>query len=228
MRKLLLLVATVLFTLNISAQKQFAGILKLKMDLEGESIDASMKAQYPITSEMKVLNNKTRTDMGSGGFVFTIITDGDNNKNYQILDLSASSMGIYYGESPATNDKQKFDFQYDKNDKKTIAGLECYKVTCTVTDLETDEMQEVIMYISDDFLPDFKSTEFTGFKGFPLYTRIKGETDGSPYFQTTEVIEIKENKKIKPITFLLPSGAVPFDQMPAEVKAMFRMGNDDE
>ena len=228
MKKILLsLAAVVLFTLNTSAQKQFSGIIKSKTDVEGDNIDASIKAQFPVVTEMKVLNDKSRTDINYGGILVSMITDGETNKNYMVMDLSSVGMGIYYRETPTTNDKQKLDFQYDKNDKKTIAGFECYKVTCIVTDLETDETQEVIMYISDNFLPDFKSMQFSGFKGFSLYTKMKVKGADTEYFQTTEVTEIKENKKIKPITFLLPSGAVPFDQMPAEMKAAFGMSDDE-
>ena len=229
MKNLLLsLAAIVLFTMSMSAQKQFTGIIKSKMDVEGENIDAAMKAVFPMEIEMKVLNNKGRTDMNQGGIGITTIVDGDNNKMYQIYDLTIGGMGIYYMEMPTKNDKQKIDYQYDKNDKKTILGYECYKATCIVTNLETDETQEIVMYISDDFLPDFKQMEYGEFKGFPLYTKMKMPGDDHDFFLTTEVIEIKADKKIKPVNFLLPAGAKSFDEAPAKLKAMFGMGEEED
>ena len=228
MRKILLpLAAIVLFTMNISAQKQFTGIIKIKTDIVGENLDASVKAEYPVTSEMKVLNNKYRRDINSGGLGITFIGDGDNNKNYLILDITAMAMGIYYREIPS-NEKIKYDFKHDKGDTKTILGFACYKVTCTTTNLETDETSEIIIYISDDFLPDFQSMNYPGLKGFPLYTTTKGENDGAEYTAIEEVIEIKADKKVKPANFLLPAAAVSFDQMPDEVKAMLGMDGDDD
>ena len=229
MKKILLsLVVIVLFTMNMNAQKQFAGIIKSKTDVEGENIDATIKAQFPVTSEMKVLNDKTRTDANYGGVGVTQITDMGNNKNYVIIDFSAMSMGIYYREVPTTNEKQSINYQYNRDDKKNILGFECYKVICTVTDLETDETQDIIMYISDDFLPDFKSSQFDGLKGFPLSSKVKVKTSDSEYFMVNEVIEIKASKKIKPVNFLLPSAAVPFSEMPAEIKAAFGLNEDED
>jgi len=230
MKNLLLsLAAIVLFTMSMNAQKQFAGIIKTKISLDGEGIDVSVKAQYPITTELKVLDNKTRIDINMGGAGMTIIADGDNHKNYQIFDFSIAGKGIYYMELPAANqDTKNYDFQYYKEDKKTIAGFVCYKVICTITDLETDETEELIMYVSDDFLPDFASTDYPGFKGFSLYTEMKGEMNGSEYSLITEVIEVKADKKVKPVNFLLPAAAVPMAQAPAEIKTMLGMGNEDD
>jgi len=229
MKKILLsLVVIVLFTMNMNAQKQFTGIIKSKTDVEGENIDASIKAQFPVTSEMKMLNDKTRTDANYGGIGVTQITDMGNNKHYVIYDFSVAAMGIYYREMSATNEKISFNYQYDRDNKKKILGFECYKVICTITDLETDETQDIIMYISDDFLPDFKSMQFDGLKGFPLSTKVKVNTNDSEYFVVEEVIEITASKKIKPVNFLLPSAAVPFSEMPAEIKAMFGMGEEED
>ena len=226
MKKILLsLVAIVLFTMNMSAQKEFAGIVKSKVYVEDENIDPSIRAQYPIALELKVLNNKTRTDMNQQGAGMTQIQDGENNKNYFVVDLTAFNMAVYYTELPTSNEKAKFDYQYDKNDRKTVAGFDCYKVTCTVTDLETDEMQDIIFYISDDFLPNFKSMTYIGLTGFPLYTKMEIKTEDFQYFQIEEVETIEASKKIKVTNFLLPSNAV---EMTDEVKAMLGMKNGGE
>ena len=229
MKKILLpLVAIVLFAMNISAQKQFTGIVKSQVRIEGENIDASIKSQFPMMQETKVLDSKTRMDINQGGIGITIITDTEKGKIYQIFDFSVAAMGVYYLEKNIAHEKTNFDYKYDKNDKKTVAGIECYKVTCTVTDLETDETEEIIMYISDSFLPDYKDPQFDGLKGFPLYTKMKKKILDSDCFMITEITEIKADKKIKPVNFLLPSNAVPADQAPDEIKAMLLGSDDDE
>ncbi len=228
MKKILLpIIAFVFLSLNVNAQKQFAGIIKSKISFEGEDLDPDLKGQV-IEKETKVLDNKSRTDISAQGVGQTKIVDGDKNMVYFILDISSMAMGVYYKEDtiPTKSDLVQFDYEYDKNDKRTIAGVECYRVTCTTTNLEDDETQTITLYISDDFLPEYKSPEYIGLKGYPLYTKIYVESQS--YYVVDEATEIIPSKKIKPVTFLLPSGAVSFKEMPADIKSALGIEDEEE
>ena len=117
----------------------------------------------------------------------------------------------------------KYDYVYDKNDTKTIAGYLCYKVTCTITNLEDDETMDIVLYISDDFIPNYTSPEFEGLKGYPFYIKQGIDNESGKYDIVVNVTEVTPSKKIKNVHFLLPEKALPISEAPAQIKQYFNI-----
>lgn len=225
-KSVLLFSLFIVFTITVSAQKPFAGTVTQKTRAEGTT-DANIISQSQSERTTTILGNKLKTEASQDGIGIIFIEDGENMTNTFIIDLSIMGFGSYYKVTPIEdNNLIQFDYTYDVNDTKEIAGYKCYKAVCVTTDLETDETETITFYISDDFIPNYKSTQFKGLKGFPFYTAIEAEDSGSPYTIVDEVTEVKVSKKVKSVDFLLPEGAVSFDEAPAELKAMF--GLDEE
>ncbi|MDR3048033.1 MAG: hypothetical protein LBU51_10590 [Bacteroidales bacterium] len=226
MKKTCLLLLLSIFLLSSYAQKPFAGIIKSKTYVENTT-DANILSQFPINAETTVLNNKVKSEMVMQGLGITTISDGDKMLNTIILDMTAFGMGSYYKTTPVDFSKTKVDFTMVKEDTKVIAGYTCYKVVAAITNLETDDVTTANLYISDDFMPTFISTQYFGLKGYPLYTSSDMDTGGVTYTVINEITEIKANKKIKDVDFLLPASALSFDEAPDEVKAMLGDGDED-
>lgn len=223
MKKTVLLFSLLIaFSFALSAQKPFAGNIKSKTTVEGTT-DANILSQNQRESEVTMLGSKVKTDMAESGIGITVIADGDDMTNTVIFDLSVMGYGIYYKVAPVETNLVKFDYTYDKEDIKTIAGYKCHKATCVMTNLETDEEETFILYVSEELTPDYRSTQFVGLKGYPFYTSIEVDHEGSSFRLIDEIYEVKANKKVKSVDFLLPDGSVSFDEAPAELKAMFGM-----
>lgn len=226
---IILLVIVAFFMTNVSAQKDFAGTIKLKTYAENTT-DPNIISQIQSENETTVMGSKTKIVASSGGVGQMVIYDGNTGVVSIIIDLSAMAYGKYLIRDTVDYKLTKFDFNYDENDKKTIAGYECKKVTATMTNLETDDSKTVVLYVTDKLMnpSTYKSFEYPGLKGYPLYTAIDMENDGNPFTLIQEVQEIVPNKKIKAVDFLLPAGWEPIENAPDEVKAMLGIGGDDE
>lgn len=205
----------------VSAQKPFAGNVKRKLYVEGTT-DPNITSQFPIEQQVTVMGNKVKTELSAQGIGQTMIVDGDNQVVTTILDVSMMGMGIYYSVDTA---KAPENFSYstkeDRNDTKNIAGYNAHKVTWTQTNLEDDETMDVVFYVSDDFLPDFKDPQFPNLKGYQLMTIVTQGEGEDQYQVIDEVYEITPNKKVKSASFLLPEKAVPAAEGPAMIKQIF-------
>jgi hypothetical protein len=202
----------------------------MKIDVEGTD-DGNIKAMYPMNVEMSVLGNKTKTFMNHQGLGVTQIQDGDKKTSTTVLDMTAIGYGIYYRtDTVKKSATTKVECTPDKKDTKNIAGFLCYKQTCVTTDLETDETTTMVCYMSDDFMPNFKSADDSPITGFPLYSLlpVKNKQLDKTYTTVMEVTEVVPSKKVKAVDFLLPEKAVPFSEMPDELKAMMGAGNEED
>lgn len=232
MRKLFILGALLVIALSttVYAQKDFGGVIKLKTYADGTT-DPNILSQVKGEYDETVLGSQTKIVVTSpGGMGQVIIRDGNTGIMNIILDLSSMAYGKYLISDTANYKLTQYDFVYDESDVKTIAGYECKKATVTMTDLETDEVQTVTLYVTDKLMnpSTYKSYDYPGLKGYPLYTAVEIDNAGSPYMVVIEATEVIPNKKIKPIDFLLPAGWIAIADAPSEVKSMLGMGTDEE
>ena len=211
------------------AQKDFGGIIKMKTYATGTE-DANILSQIQGESEMTVWGSKTKVVNSQQGIGSVVVMDGNTGITNIVIDLSQMAYGKYLISDTADYKTTKFDFEYDKSDVKTIAGYNCYKAVVTITDLETDENMSLTLYVTDDLMnvATYKSPNYPGLKGYPLYTERFIENDGNSFTLVNEAIEIKPDKKINAKSFILPAGWEPIENAPDDVKKMLGMGADGE
>ena len=226
MKRIVMLVAffVMAFTVSLSAQKPFAGRIHYTFAVEGID-DPNVLAQMPESTDVIVFGNKTKTVMNMQGVGIQNIVDGDAKMTMTIIEITG--MGKYYVEIPADSiekslKNQQCDATYT-GETKEIAGYLCKRAEVVITDLETDETSEVVVWVSDDFL----SSEAINFgspyrcvKGYPLRTETTREYEDTKFTIIQEAQEIKADKKIKAFDFMRPSDAKNLMEEP-ELKKMF-------
>ena len=226
-----MVIVMMMLSVSLMAQKPFAGNITFEMSAEGCS-DPNVTAQLAEQSmEYTVMGNNYRMEMNQGIDVITIANG--SNKTYTVV-LGIPGYGKYYiqQDEEAIQKKMattKFDYNYT-DEEKTISGYKCKKVIVTATDLETDEEESVVMWVTNELgLGDeINFFEHPGLKGYPLCTEMKTEMNGENVTIITQATKIVPNKKVKPTMFLLPSDAKDIKEAPEELKQMLHMGDDDE
>lgn len=234
MKKILTLLAVALIGLLTvaNAQKPFAGTIKMHSYLEGTD-DPNLLAQGESEYSVTLFGNYTKTVVTpQEGFGITTITNGDAKSVLMILDIMG--MGKYYIERPAEKiaERQK-NIKYDYNktgEKKTVAGYECEKVVVTATNLENDESEEFVTYVSTTLNTgaDINFVELPGLSGYPLRIEQKSTIDGTDVTVIVEAIEVVANKKIKQVDFMLPSDAQDIKTNPQLMQMLGMSGEGDE
>ncbi|MDR1112208.1 MAG: hypothetical protein LBL18_00375 [Bacteroidales bacterium] len=229
---LLLALAAGLFV-TAAAQKPFQGTVKSKISIEGTT-DPNILANVPESSETIILGNKSKTvyELGGGGASQTIIQDGDFKIMYVIIEVPG--MGKYYIKTTKEDFEKKhvlfkYDFSYEE-EYKTIVGYNCQKVVITTTNLEDDEMETVIVYVTKDpaFSDGGNFFETPGLNGYPMYSESKKTLDdGSEITIIEETTELIPNKKLKVLDFYLPSDAKDLKQ-DKDAQKMFGINLDEE
>lgn len=230
--RLLMVIAAMFLTVSTFAQKSFAGKIIFEMSAEGTSNPAIAAELAESTMEYIVMGNNYRMNMNQGIDIITIANG--NNKTYTVI-LGIPGYGNYYIEQTAEDlaKKQstvKTDYQYTE-ETRNIAGYNCKKVLVTVTDLETDEEESAVLWVTSELGlgDDINFYDHPGLKGYPLRTEIKTDLDGETITLCTTATSITPDKKIKPTMFLLPSDAKSFKDAPEELKQMLGgLGDDDE
>lgn len=234
MKKLSLILLTVaLFCVTdfVSAQKVTGYTIKSKFTAEGTT-DANFLSQLPSEVTELVLGNRSKQVMQiQEGVGIITLMNGDNKEYYQIYDIAGFGKGyVKMNEEKLKErrDKAKYDFNYT-GEKKTIANYECEKVEVKVTDLETDDEETMVVYVSKDLNPTdaMNFVTFPGLVGYVLRAETHTEYEGDNVTLIQEVYEVTPNKKIKSVDFLLPSDAVDIMESP-QWKSMLGMGGDDE
>ena len=215
----------------VSAQKPFAGTIKMHSHIEGTD-DPNILSQGESDYSIMLFGNYTKTVMSpQEGFGIITITNGDAKNVLTILDIMG--MGKYYIEIPAEkiqerNKNTKYDYN-KTGEKKTIAGYECEKVVVTETDLETDESESAVVYVSTDINNSdaINFQQMPGLAGYPLRMESKQDVDGTEITVIVEAVEVIPNKKLKIVDFMMPSDAQDIKSNPQLMK-MLGMGGDDE
>lgn len=232
MKKVCLIMAVVMmgFMALVSAQKPFAGTIKMHTHIEGTD-DPNITSQGESDYSIQIFGNYTKTVVSQEGFGVVNITNGDAKNAVTILDIMG--MGKYYIEMSAEKlqETQK-NVKYDYNktgEKKNIAGYDCEKVVVTQTDMETDESVTFVVYVSSALNTgdNINFMETPGLAGYPLRTEVKRDIEGTEITIVTEATEIIPSKKIKAVDFMMPADAQDIHSNP-ELMKMLGMGGDDE
>ncbi|MDR1346505.1 MAG: hypothetical protein LBK03_07390 [Bacteroidales bacterium] len=228
---LLLTLAAGLF-LTAAAQKPFQGTVKSKVSVEGTT-DPNILANIPESSETIILGNKSKMvyELG-GGASQIIIQDGDFKIMYVIIEVPG--MGKYYIKTIKEDLEKKhallkYDFSYEE-EYKTIVGYNCQKVVITITNLEDDETETLIVYVTKDpaFSDGGNFFQTPGLKGYPMYSESKKTLDDdSEITIIEETTELIPNKKLKVLDFYLPSDAKDLKQ-DKDAQKMFGINLDEE
>ena len=226
-----MVIVMMIFSVSLMAQKPFAGNITFEMSAEGCS-DPNIVAELAEQSmEYTVMDNNYRMEMNQGIDVITIANG--TNKTYTVI-LGIPGYGKYYiqQDEAAIQKKMattKFDYNYT-DEEKTISGYKCKKVIMTATDLETDEEESAVLWVTNELGlgDDINFFEHPGLKGYPLSTEVKTEMNGENVTIITSATKIVPNKKVKSTMFLLPSDAKDIKEAPDELKQMLNMGGDDE
>lgn len=214
------------------AQKPFAGTITFETTAEGTD-DPNIAAQLAeMSQEVIVMGNNTRTNMSQPGIDVISIANGDYNLKTTVIDIPG--YGKYYIEQGAeelkkTFDKVKFDYKYT-DETRTIAGYNCKKVDVTATDLESDEENTLVLWVTEDLMtgPNINFGDYPGLKGYVMRTEVKRTLEGNDITIIVQATSVKPDKKVKPTTFLRPSDAKSFDEAPEDLKKMLGVGGDDE
>ena len=226
-----MVIVMMILSVSVMAQKPFAGNITFEMSAEGCS-DPNVAAELAEQSlEYTVMGSNYRMEMSQGIDVVTIANG--TNKTYTVI-LGIPGYGKYYIQQNEedVNKKMsttKFDYNYT-NEEKTISGYKCKKVIVTATDLETDEEESAVLWVTSELGlgDDINFFEHPGLKGYPLSTEVKTEMNGEDVTLITQATKIVPNKKVKPTMFMLPSDAKDIKEAPDELKQMLNMGGDDE
>jgi hypothetical protein len=173
--------------------------------------DPNVLANIPPDMETLVFGNKSKLIIKSEQANISVVVDGDTKKSYQIFDIP--SIGVCYFETTETEikSKQKFvDYKYQyTNEEKVILGYTCKKVKATITDLETDEEEFVIFYVTTEISSTdvLNFTQFPGLVGFPLRIESSMEETAPGAMLIMEAIEINKSDKLSESDFVLPANA---------------------
>ena len=232
MKKVCLIMAVVMlgFMALVSAQKPFAGTIKMHSHIEGTD-DPNILSQGESDYTIQLFGNYTKTVVSQEGFGVINITNGDAKNAVTILDIMG--MGKYYIEMTAEKiqeSQKNIKYEYNKTgEKKAIAGYDCEKVVVTQTDMETDESTTFVVYVSATLGTGdaINFLETPGLAGYPLRTEQKRDIEGTEITIVTEATEIIPSKKIKAVDFMMPSDAQDIHSNPDLMK-MLGMGGDDE
>lgn len=230
--RLLMVTAAMFLSVSTFAQKPFAGKIVFEMSAEGTDNPAIAAELAESTMEFIVMGNNYRMNMNQGIDIITIANG--NNKTYTII-LGIPGYGNYYIQQTAEDLEKKSssvktEYQYS-DETREIAGYKCSKVIVTATDLETDEEQTAVLWVTNELGvgDDINFYDHPGLKGYPLRTEIKTDIDGENVTLCTTATSVTPDKKIKPTMFLLPSDAKSLKDAPDELKQMLGgLGNDEE
>lgn len=233
MKKIALVLVVVMmgFTALVSAQKPFAGTIKMHTHIEGTD-DPNITSQGESDYSITLFGNYTKTVISpQDGFGITTISNGDAKTVTVLLDIMG--MGKYFIETPADKIQERLKnikMEYkNTGEKMTIAGYECEKINITATDLETDESENMVVYVSKVINAGdaINFQQYPGLAGYPMRSENQTDVDGTPVTVVVEATEVVANKKIKVVDFMLPSDAQDIKTNPDLMK-MLGMGGDEE
>lgn len=225
MKKLTLLVAAFLIVISatVTAQKPFSGTIKMKSQITGTE-DPNVIANTPPEMETIVFGNKSKLIIKSEQANISVVVDGDTKKTYQIFDIP--SIGVCYFESTEAELKSKQEFVQFKyeylDEEKVIVGYTCKKVKLTITDLETDEEESVVFYVTKEISATdaLNFTQFPGLVGFPLRIESSMEETAPGAMLIMEASEITLSELFSETDFALPANAKNIMEN-EELKTMF-------
>ncbi len=207
---LLLITLVVLGTTTLLAQNTFSGVITFKTTITGTD-DPNITSEQIPDNEIFVYGNFSKTIYKpQPGVIITSIVNGDSAKTDVVFEVPGHSPYVMETTMESLKEKLKlYDFKYVYTDEvKEIAGYKCKKVTCTVTDLETDEEENVVYYVSNDINnTDKLNTQYPGLVGFPLRIEQEYGEEAPGAIVVLEASSINTTIKMTEVDFLLPANA---------------------
>ncbi|MDR1793044.1 MAG: hypothetical protein LBR36_06365 [Bacteroidales bacterium] len=192
------------FSFNAVAQKvKFAGTITYSVSFSGKTDPAK---HVPHTYSEDVWGNMTKRTQNNGGIGICTITDGDSAKVTQLFDTPFGKVGIS-NKMDFTESEQKIKKevtpQPDKD--KTICGYACKCYQITITDLEDDDTQDILLWTTTEIGENENVNSLSlltkGLSGYVLSMVIESPED--EITQTVEATQIKKTK-IKSVDFVVP------------------------
>lgn len=219
MKKIALLFVAFLFaaTCSLQAQKQFVGEIQFKTKMEGTDDPNLTSSIESMTSVTSILGNKSKTVQNFDGmYILTSIWNGDKETSTFLIEING--LGKFYKKTTAEEHKNKLklsEYSYNYVDEyKTICDYKCQRVDVTITNLEDDSTQEMVLYVTKEIGGGkANGAELPGLDGFPLLTRVALPQYCEECVMASEAIKITP-KKIKDVDFLLPDDAKNIDDDP--------------
>lgn len=196
-------------------KKPFTAIVTYTISYEGDWDPATL-AQQPTEQIVKIMGNKLRTEIITGGASIYIITNGDDSTNIVLLNVTSLGMKYYMKsdkESILAEKEEEPKINYT-DETKIICGYKCNKAEYTVTDEYGDEKTTEVYYSEElgNASTNFGGT-FHGLKGFPMEYTIETE-QGKVTFSVSNVQTKKT--KIKDIIFMIPTDYEEIDKEKAK------------
>ena len=219
-------------TITTFAQKPFAGTIVFETTASGTD-DPNIAAQLAeLSEEVTIMGNNTKTAVNQMGVGIIHITNGDYKLATTIINIPG--YGKYYIEQEEADinksfEKVKQEFNYT-SETKEICGYTCKKVEVKTTDLESDEENTIVLWVTDGLMTgeQINFSNYPGLKGYPLSVEIGREISGEDVTIIQTAKSVTPNKKVKASSFLRPSDSTPIKDAPAELKAMFGMSDEEE
>ena len=144
---------------------------------EDEQMQAMLGMMKGTTNEV-YFNKKqalTKMNMMGGMMKMTFLSNLEDKSGTMLFDAMGQKYMVPMSAEDAKVQEEKMaentgniEFEYLKDDVKTIAGYECYRVAMKSTDIEGFEMSA---YVTEDIISDaniMQGIESTKLKGFPL------------------------------------------------------------
>jgi len=164
----------------VSAQTGQGTITMEITDISSDNAQMAQVAEMMKGTQTKVFfkgdKSVTQMDMMGGMVKMNMFTQVEGE-----FDMLMDAMGQkFWVNMPKTEIAQmkakapEMEISYDKADKKTIAGYECYKMNVVV---DADSEMNISAYITEDLefqAPVMQGVDMTQFAGFPLEYTMEG------------------------------------------------------
>ena len=219
MKKILILLLTITFSLNVIAQeKVLEGVLVSKQTFksDNEQMNAQLAMLGEITSTTYFKGGKSRVDISNpmSGETTVII---DSDKQEMIMMLNNPMIGKkYVSQSIKLSDEDlKKITVTPKDETKEVMGYNCKRYDVATT--KDGITMNMIIYTTDKIeAPSQQNASFGDkLKGFPLYIEMKVNQMGTEMVIITEVTEFKKEKVDESMfDTTVPEGYEKVDKIP--------------
>lgn len=204
------LIAFLLFTANLSAQKAFEGKITYKMEYEG-AMAAQMQMAAPSGMTYQIKGTDTRMEMQGGvaASMFGIMIIKTSEKMVYIIKSNEKKAYKMLMEKQAEPETKPIVTKEDEVIE--ILGYKCQKYK-VLTSTQGQEMTQYIWATKDINVSKPEGGQalgnnmhIEGVEGFPLKTQTIANTMGMEIISNTVVTEIS-TKKAKKTDFSIPKG----------------------
>lgn len=206
---LLLLAFTFIATTAVTAQKEMKeGYIKFEVTdvrSDNEQMAAQLGMMKGTTNEVFFTKEKslTKMNMMGGMMKMTMLANLTDNTSTMLFDAMGQKYMIPMSAEEKEMNKEKtneamgdVEFIYDREDKKTIAGYECYKMTIKSPNMEDFEMSAYITPEIKAGAEVLQGIDASKLEGFPLEYIVSQGGQFSMVFTA-----LKVNNEVDPTVF---------------------------